>query len=179
MQKNYNSADIYHTRGLLSCAKDRMREKTREQTTENKTNRKWNFKKKQLPFNLLKQYFASFITKLLKYKICSNSAASDSIFLPFLYSASINTHSLKMITFFPNFRLLKSDWLIFIFAHSVLRVWGIPPSYTFHQQKIHLSITNDKVIWHLFHSDDRQKVGLTHLAPSLIMFKFEMKNVNN
>ena len=32
-----------------------------------------------------------------------------------------------MFTFFPNFRLLKSDKLIFISAHSVLRASGIPP----------------------------------------------------
>ena len=53
-----------------------MREKTRERMSENIIGCMSYLKKKHLPFNQMKQYFASFITKLLKYKICSNSAAS-------------------------------------------------------------------------------------------------------
>ena len=81
----------------------------------------------------MKQYFASLIPKPLKYKISFNLAAiNDNLkicsFLPFLYSTNINIQSLQMFTFFPIFILLKSDWLICIFAHSVLRAWGrIPP----------------------------------------------------
>ena len=48
------------------------RKKTRYQMTENKNSRKSNFKKKQLPFNLMKQYFASFITKLIKFVLFRN-----------------------------------------------------------------------------------------------------------
>ena len=85
-----------------------MREKTRERMTENKISRMSNFKKKQLSFNYMKQYYASFITKLLKYKICLNSAASViiwkfCIFLLFLYSANIKTPSLGNVYFLSKF----------------------------------------------------------------------------
>ena len=55
--------------------------------------------------------------KLAIWKFC--------IIMPFLYSAKFNIQSLEMFIFFPNFRILKSDWLIFIYAHSILRVWEI------------------------------------------------------
>ena len=78
--------------------------------------------------NHMKQNFASFITKPLKYKVCSNLSAAVSYKLKILhifavlFSANISIQSLEIFTFFPNFRLLKSGWLILIFEHSVLRV---------------------------------------------------------
>ena len=56
----------------------------------------------------MKQYFASFITKPLKYKICSHSpTVSDNLKVlhisAVLYSANINIKSMEMLTFFQIF----------------------------------------------------------------------------
>ena len=56
----------------------------------------------------MKQYFASFTTKPLKYKICSHSPTiSDNLKVlhisAVLYSANINIKSMEMLTFFQIF----------------------------------------------------------------------------
>ena len=89
-------------------------------------------------------YFASFITKPLNYKICSNLAAISDNLKTLHISANFIFGQYQCLVpenvyFFPNFRLLKSLWLIFIFAHSVLRVWGFPPT-TLSTSKIQQSI---------------------------------------
>ena len=65
----------------------------------------------------MKLYFVSFITKPLKYKICSNSAAvSDNLQVLRISAVFIigqfNIQSLEMFTCFPNFRLLIG-WFFF------------------------------------------------------------------